>query len=341
LGLAAFANSHVEVDGWLLLMPSFTKALDLNAPKFALFADALPFDFPASYAEADWDEGGAWTEWYRTARQVLERADGVITLSRHVATRHVARLFGVDPQKIKPIPLAAPDRRGDLPFLRPDRRRTDDSRRGAAEILREHAVRRQWPYLVGFPFDEVDYVAISTQDRASKNIPIVIEAVRRLIRRDHQNIKIFMTTILHENNPHCRVPQSLREARLHLDAVSMPELPNREHAAFYHCAAVTVHPSLFEGGDTALPFGESVGLGTPCLLAFGPHTAELLESYPELSPWVFDPYDADGLARLIRETIADRERVLDRQMASYERMRERRWADVAGEYADAIVGRLQ
>ncbi len=206
-------------------------------------------------------------------------------------------------------------------------------------MLRRHAADRGWAYFADFPFQDVNYVAVSTQDRPTKNIAIVIEAVRRLIRHECSNVKLFMTTILHENDPGCAVPDALREARLQLDAVSMPNLPKAEHAAFYHCAAVTVHPAIFEGGAMAFPFPEFVGLGTPCLMARGPHSREMLKSFPELEPWVFDPYDTDGLVKLIRETIADRARVLTAQLASFERMRQRPWAQVADEYADAVLGR--
>jgi glycosyltransferase involved in cell wall biosynthesis len=195
--------------------------------------------------------------------------------------------------------------------------------------------------LADFPFEDVSYVAVSTQDRATKNIPIVIEAVRRLVRKEHYNVKLLMTTILVEDEPGCTVPAALRQARLHLDALSLPRLPKAEHAAFYHCAAVTVHPALFEGGTMAFPFPESVGLGTPCLMAHGPHIEEMLESFPELEPWVFDPYDTDELTGLIRTTIENRESVLTTQLTSFERMRSRTWAQAAGEYADAVLGKAE
>jgi hypothetical protein len=76
-------------------------------------------------------------------------------------------------------------------------------------------------------------------------------------------------------------------------------------------------------------------------MARGPHIREMLESFPELGPWVFDPYDTDGLVKLIRETIADRARVLTEQLASFERIRQRTWAQVADEYADAVLGRFR
>ena len=336
-----FANTEVKVDGWLLLSPDCVNGLALNGRRVSMFADAIPMEFAASFTPAEWLEEGRWSQWWPRAQHSLSQVDGVITFSRHVAERHLQGLFGVDAARIAVIPHAPPDLSPDLPSLSPDRRRTPESRRDAANLLRRFAADQGWAYLVDFPFEDVNYVAVSTQDRPTKNIPIVIEAVRRLIRHEYSNVKLFMTTILQENDPGCAVPNALREARLQLDAVSMPNLPKAEHAAFYHCAAVTVHPALFEGGATAFPFPESVGLGTPCLMARGPHIREMLESFPELGPWVFDSYDTDGLVKLIRETIADRARVLTEQLASFERIRQRTWAQVADEYADAVLGRFR
>jgi glycosyltransferase involved in cell wall biosynthesis len=117
----------------------------------------------------------------------------------------------------------------------------------------------------------------------------------------------------------------------------LPDLPRPEHAAFYHCAAVTVHPAIFEGGAMAFPFQESVSVGTPCLVARGPHIDECLEMFPELQPWVFDPESPDALADLIRDTIHDRDQVLDQQMKIYDRMGQRGWGDVVGEFADFVA----
>src|SRR5262249_37473252 len=266
--------------------------------------------------------------------RTLASVDGLITFSEHVAHRHAVGYFGFDSARIRIIRHAATDLREDLPCLPADRRGAPDSRRAAAESLRRHANARSWSYLRGFPFESVPYVAVSTQDRPTKNISLVVEAVQRLIRRNYYDIKLLMTTIIDEvDAPDCLLPAALQEANLQLDAVSMPDLPAMEHAAFYHCAAVTVHPSLFEGGDTAFPFAESVSVGTPCLMARGPHTNELSESYPELASWIFDPYDAGALAQLIRDTIASRDAVLTKQLACFERMKRRTWAQVADEYA--------
>ena len=120
----------------------------------------------------------------------------------------------------------------------------------------------------------------------------------------------------------------------------MHNLPREVHAALFHAAAVTVHASFFEGIIGCLPFYESVSVGTPCLFARGPHTSELLATEPELARFTFDPYDTDGLCRLIKQTIDKRDSVLKVQAGVYARLRSRTWADTADGYvAAALAGR--
>lgn len=325
------------MDGWLLLTPDCIQGLTLRGRRAALFLDAIPMEFGASYRVENWDEDGVFHSFWKNAQQTLCTADSIITFSRHVAMRQVVGLFGMPAARITVVPHAPPDLAAQLPFLAADRRRTPASQTLAADLLRRHAAERGWTYLLDFPFEDVTYIAVSTQDRPTKNIPLVIEAVRRLIRRDHVNIKLLMTTVIEMHGSGTAVPDALRETRLHLDAVSLPRLPEAEHAALYHCAAVTVHPALFEGGATAFPFPESVSLGTPCLVARGPHIEEMLATYPELAAFVFDPYDVDALVALIRTTIDNRDAVLALQLESFERMKNRTWGQVADEYARAVL----
>jgi hypothetical protein len=53
---------------------------------------------------------------------------------------------------------------------------------------------------------------------------------------------------------------------------------------------------------------------------------------------VFDPYDAEALARLIAATLPRRAEALAVQRAAYERLRRRGWADAAEGYARAVLG---
>jgi glycosyltransferase involved in cell wall biosynthesis len=336
--LENFANANVAVDGWLLLMSNFKRGLLLHGRRVVLFSDAMPLLFPLGFTQREWSADGHLQAWVLDTQRTLADADGVITYSRHVASEHVERFFGPISGEISVIKHAVPDLRRDLPFVATDRRRTGLSRRLAADLLRRHSAERGWNYLASFPFEDVSFVAVSTQDRPTKNYGLVVEALRRLIRRDYRNVKLIVTARIDAAVAGSQLSNSVRETRMEWDVVSMTNLPRTEHAALYHCAGITVHPSLIEGGDIAFPWPESVSLGTPCIVARGPHIDELLQAFPAFEPWVFDPYDVDGLARLILDTIENREDVLARQIAIFDLMRRRTWADVAGEYAEAVTG---
>ncbi|WP_237214353.1 glycosyltransferase family protein [Falsiroseomonas oryziterrae] len=328
------------VDAWLSLFASHLVPAALPGRRAMIFADALALDFGASMNPADLGPGGALHQWFLDVRRNLTRCDTVVTFSRHVAVRHAVDGMDAEPDRIAIVPHAPPDLSADLPFLPASRRRTPESRAEAAQLLRQHAAKRRWRYLADFPLEHVDYIAMSTQERPSKNLSAAVEAVRILVQERHGSTKLLMTTPLVSDaaTPYLRIAAKVRRDGLALDALSVPGLPAAEHAALYHAAALTVHPAFFEGGDAPFPFAESVSVGTPCLMARGPHTEELLESYPSLEPFIFDPYDPEALADLIERSIPQRDAILDVQLAAYSRMQERRWATVAEEYASAATG---
>jgi glycosyltransferase involved in cell wall biosynthesis len=335
--LATFANEHVRVDGWVSIFPFFEHVLDLKRPKAVILPDAIPVVFPESYPVL-WREDGAHWRWYRRSREVLSKVDRVITFSQHVASDQAETLFHVPPDKVVVVSHAPPDLSGLLPFVT-ERRATRETRCEAAGLLRAHARERGWRYLQDFPFEDAPYVVVSTQDRVTKNIGRAAESVRRLLRRDRVDVKLFTTAFVHFGENWTLLPGVIEREQMHRDAVSVHDLPRHVHAALFHCAAAAIHPSFFEGGHGPFPFYEAVSVGTPCLMGLGPHVAELLDEEPGLSPDTFDPYDEDGLARLLRTLLeGGREEVLERQRTIYERLRHRRsWGQVATEYAYAAV----
>ncbi len=337
--LVDFANAHVPVEGWISMFPRFQRVLDLKQPSATILPDAIPVVFPDSNPGLWTDDGLGWL-WYRTTRDTLSRVDRVITFSRHVARDQAQTLFGVGSERIVVAPHAPPDLSGLLPFVR-ERQATAETRRAAAAMLRSHARARGWRYLQDFAFEEACFVVVSTQDRVTKNIGRAADAVRRVLQRDRVGVKLFTTATLLFGADWTLLPQLIEREQMHRDVISVPDLPRDVHAALYHCAAASVHPSFFEGGLGPFPFYEAVSVGTPCLMARGPHVEELLAEEPGLSPDTFDPYDVEGLASLLRSLLGGgREEVLARQSAAYERLHRRRnWGHVAEEYAVAAVGR--
>lgn len=333
--LAIFANTYIEVDGWLSLFPQYTHATLLDAPVTVIFPDAIPLVFP-DYAEASWGEDGHHVAWRDRVGELLADVDRVITFSEHVARDHVNDLFRYDLSKIRPIIGAPPDLSPLLPYVR-DHKRTPDSLKKAAEDLRRHALTHSSPYFEDYPFEDSPYVAISTQDRVTKNLRIVADAVSRVVRDDRASLKMLMTAQLMFGTHWSPLPYFVEDAQLHRDIISLPDLPRPVHAAFYHAAELAIHPSIFEGGAGTFPFLEAASVGTPCLMADGPHQREINLQAPRLAKFVFDPNDTDGLVKLIRMVRDHRAEIVEEQASIYQQLRQRTWQDVAMEYARAAT----
>lgn len=335
--LAEFANEHVPAVAWLTLYPGYVHARHLRAPVSAIFPDAIPLVFH-DLADAAWHPKGIHVQWTENAAKGLGHAKQVVTFSHHVARDQVNRLFGFDLSKIHVVHVAPPDLAPLLPFMK-DRQRTDDSLAKAATLLRRHAARESWDYLRDFPFEEVPFIAVSTQDRVTKNIRIVVEAVSRLVREARFDTRILMTARLLFGTNWTPVPNLVAAEQLLRDVISIPDLPRPEHAALYHCAEVAVHPSIFEGGMGTFPFYEAVSVGTPCLMADGPHQREMSERVPGIEAYVFDPNDARRLTDLLRRVRTDRQAVIEEQSHLFNELMSRNWGDVAAGYAAAALGR--
>jgi len=337
--LALFANSAVDVAGWISIFPNQTAASMLNAPVSSIFPDAIGLAYH-DFSDAAWSKRGPPVIWRERVIEHLVTSNHIITFSAHVATDQVQRLFGVAEDRIRVIPHAPPSLDGILPFVR-DGARTPESRFRAASLLRRFAAQRGWNYLIDFPFEHVRYVAVSTQDRVTKNIRIVADAIDRLVRRDHADFKLLMTAQMHFGTHWTPLPNMVEQRQLQFDVLSLPDLPREEHAAFYHCAEMAIHPSVFEGGRGVFPYYESISVGTPCLMADGPHVQEFMSDAPQLAPFVFDPNDADALTQMIMATAADRDAVTRLQLEVYSRLSRRDWGLVATEYARAATVDVQ
>lgn len=331
----ALTLGRLPVDGWLIFFPNYSAATLLPGPRAVLFPDAMPFDFPHGWRDAEWQPGGTWHRWLRRTRLLLDQGDPIITFSHHVARRHVIGMLGVAPERCHVIPLAPPNLAPLLPGVASCMAATPDSRAAAAAMLREHAAKRGWTYLRDFPFEETAFVVVSTQDRPNKNLSIVVEALLRLLRRDLVSLKLVVTAT---PDPAEGFGRQIREVGLEHDVIAMPDLPAPEHAALFHCAALAVHPAVFEGIGMPLPFGEAISVGTPCLVAQGPHVAEGRADH-DLAEDIFDPYDAEDLARRILKVMNNREETLHRQRQVYADLARNTWAQVAAAYAAVTLHR--
>jgi glycosyltransferase involved in cell wall biosynthesis len=122
----------------------------------------------------------------------------------------------------------------------------------------------------------------------------------------------------------------IRELHLEHDVVSVGNLPADVHAALFSLAALTVVPSLFEGGFP-FPFTESLSVDTPVVMSSIPVTRELLP--PETHERIlFHPYSTPDIAAKIRWGLEHRDELLRIEQPIYQEMAERTWDVVADEF---------
>lgn len=320
------ARRRRDIRAWLVPLPGSAHAAELRAPLVVAVPDLVYVDFPTLYPKAAVDVLDA------RVRAVAERAAAVVSYCEHVRSSHVVRHLGVAAERAHVI-VNAPMNAGREMGAASE----EDRRAAAAAILAEHFRGRREPqgafppggaYLVDFPFAEIDFIFASSQVRPHKNYVNLIRAFTLLLRRKRMPIKLFFTGRWEDDCTGMR--ELVASQRLWLDVVSVPDLPPEVHAAFYRLAAVTVVPTLFEGG-IPFPFTESMSVGTPVVMSSIPVTRERIAA--DLAAlMLFDPYDPTDMAEKIAWALDHRQALAERQQELYATLCRRTWDDVAREY---------
>jgi glycosyltransferase involved in cell wall biosynthesis len=352
--MALAANRAANVDVWFVLHPTHESAAFLARPVVSLFADFVPIECPSGFPEHD------TRRWRAQVRRVIARANALITFSQHVRDHHV--LSGFPQASRRPIyvirhamidyPAELPNAASN-PVVKPNGVDASDlTKSDAARLINayidEQRGRQQTgkvystaidafllEYMHGLPWDHIPYVVCSTQNRPYKNIFCLVRAIEWLVRRRYVDIKLVLTAQLYYGLEDDALAEYIRRNRLHLDVLSLPRVPRTVHASLYKCAALTVHPSFFEG---ALPwaFSESVSMGTPVLLSRTPTTLESLGE-DQLAPFLFDPYSERDLATKIEWMLANRREHLARQTEVFRAaMAQYTWRETGAKYAEVF-----
>lgn len=336
---AANANRH-GVDCWFLINPFSTSSAHLlKKPVVSLLADFVPAACPAGFS----------SDLVSRAKYNLARLDSrvkyYITISRHVTERQATQYLGIDPSRIRCVYHGSVSIAQNLPFA-VARPKAPEHRALAAQVIRSHLDQRKqgkqepnlngvWSeYLMDFPFEDVRYVFVSTQNRPYKNTLRVVQAVENLIRKHYFPVKLIMTGAMDAEIDHY-----VKSRHLYYDVISIPRVPDDVLAALYYCSAVAIHASFFEGGIGAFPFYEAVSVGTPVVLTRNPATLEF-DTDPVYLESLVDPYSVSEIEGAIKQVCQAPEETLARQRQLYSRISGRTWQHAAKEYlqvfSDAI-----
>jgi glycosyltransferase involved in cell wall biosynthesis len=335
--LARVVSARKDVAVWYVPHPAALQALEIGRPLVVAVPDLVYLDFPTVF-DAD-----TFNAIDNRIRKVVSNANAIVTYSEYVRRQHVLRgqerLIG----STHVIPHAGMDLE---PVLNDVSQQFNGGSRKAALAAIHDFVRNEYrpsfsseyvpaDYLLDFPFDEVDYLYVSSQIRPHKNYFNLFRAFEILLRRKRLNLKLFFTGRMKLETPETIVLREfVRSAHLELDIVSIPDVPPKVHAAFYHLAKLTVVPTLFEGGFP-FPFTESLSVNTPVVMSSIPVTRQTLPADLAKST-LFDPYDVCDMAERIAWGVSHCQHLLERQKAFYTQLRGRTWDLVLEEYLNVF-----
>lgn len=202
--------------------------------------------------------------------------------------------------------------------LSKERRQTPESLRRAAGLIRYYASMSGQSYLGTFPFEEAEFIVATGEDAPLANLVRAGEMTARLVRQDRRNVKLF--TLASSQALEHRV----QDEGLARDVISIPSPPPEVRAALLHCATAAIHPAFHEATYGPFGFFDAASVGTPCLIADGPHVRELLNDEPSLNDLAFAPYRIDQMQQLYAAITRDRDRYVNLATTCHRRILRRR-----------------
>lgn len=287
----------------------------LRHPKVLVFPDMVARKYPTRFL-------GQFSRTDRERMRVsVTSADAIVCYSRSVAEEQLRRYFPGESRGKTVIIIPQG-------FFKADRANEQSPR---TRMQFKNHFGQYCDYIPDYRLNHINYVLYPSVDRPHKNMVTLIRAIEHLIRRRHLNIKLITTS-------HGISPDSadlIENKRLFLDCLFAPSLNEPDLKALVRHSRLVVHPSLAEGGDI-FNFSRAVSLGVPALLADIPMAREMFDRYlvPESDyrQWLFEPKDYLRLAALIERSLAERNQLLQAQVAALMHLQRYDFAAMARRY---------
>jgi glycosyltransferase involved in cell wall biosynthesis len=324
-------------DVWWVPYPIALGSTALEGPRVVHVYDLAYADFPKGQ-----DLGSVATSKVDIAVNV-RAATEIITHSEHVRDRVAVPLFDIPREKISVLPHASPDLR---PFVTHSDSGQLWSRAEMADRIRAYCTskRMNWPTvddfieeivaprLGSFPFDNAPYILLSTQNRSYKNVLQVAKAIRVLNHQRGYRVHLALTGQFKPSDKTDALARYAINNHLMEYLLPLPRVPDDVLAALYGCAAVAIHPSLYEGGVGAFPFYEALSVDCPALVSVNDSMREALLTEPGYSVCLFNPYNTTDLVNRIEVILKDREAAVALQRPVHSRVSNKTWSDLLDEY---------
>ena len=320
-----------NIDVWFLPYPNNKYIKYFNVPVVSAVPDLVYLDFPIEFLEVFGKE--MLSNIHNNIKDTIKYASATISYSDYVAENHAKKLFKGDASLVKVVHHANVETINELKKMH-DRTGLDYTTLSTRIIKNyiKHKTRNkatlEEKYLSGISWENIEYIFISSQVRPHKNYLNIFKAFEKVLRQDYRNIKLVIT-----GNPGgmVEVAEFIKNRKLQYDILPITALPPKVHAAFYQRAALTVVPTLFEGGFPFC-FSESLSVNTPVIMSDIPVTAEVIQDEKLRKEMLFDPYNVDDIRKKMIWALDNKEELDTSQIKLYEELKKRTWDDVADEY---------
>lgn len=314
-----------DVLAWYAPMAFWPSFNDIRAPRLLCLPDVLMVDFPVSSAVL----GPKLEKSFDDVTTVIQGATDIVTYSDHVKWATLVDQFGISPRSIHCIRHAAFDLAPLITVV--GSADAELLSRRYCEVILLGAVHRAQneAFVSSTATSQFRFLFYASQVRPSKNLVTLLRAYKHLLRERFIGLKLVLTCHL---SPASDVAKFIEEHELGADVLLLHRLSERELAACYKLADLTVNPSLFEGG-MPFTFTEALSVGTPVVMSDIEATREVLTDPALRELTLFDPYDWKAMADKIEWALANRETLLTAQRLFYEgHLASRTWDDVVDDH---------
>ncbi|WP_454621622.1 glycosyltransferase [Bradyrhizobium cenepequi] len=323
--LAVEIDKRKEISAWFAPTAFWPHFNDIKAPRLICVPDVVLSDFPVAFSAVN-DE--RFLETFRLVEKTIQGGDQFVTYSLDVKQRTLVERYGVPPETISVIPHGV-NRLDDLVKISGLSNADAVTDAFCAKLLGSALEKATiTSNAARFASPGIKFIFYASQFRPNKNVLTLLRAYDHLLKRRYLPHKLIMT-----GNPYGlpEIAKFIEQHNLEDDVLCLQGLSDRELAACYRLAALSVNPSLSEGG---CPFTltESLSVGTPVVMARIAVTEEVVTD-PELRDlMLFDPYSWKNMAGKIEWALCNRAQLLQKQRALYDQLTKRSWTNVVDEY---------
>ncbi|WP_418152547.1 hypothetical protein AB8615_01670 [Litorimonas sp. RW-G-Af-16] len=346
--LAMHNAEKAGIDVWWVVNPNVYGAEFLPGSRVTNFWDFVVGEYGYYWSKE------AVQNIYARIKLVCHASDQIITQSYHNRELKAAPVLNLPTDKVNIVYLSYPDHYPDyVPSFGKTGVRTPESRKEAADIIRHFVSWRQYKNfgdrgktyhkqgfmmerLQTFEYENKVYAIVSTQDRPYKNLTFIVDAFFDAVNKKGLDAYLFLTSDVDLSDKKSSLTKVLMKQRSMHRIFSLPRVPNNVHAALYHCASLTIHPSFSEGGVGSYPFLEGMIMGCPGLVGVGDYSQEGQRLHPNYDSLMISPYYKKDARNKIVQALSEPEETYRKQKEIFDIQSRWQWQDVATSYLEVF-----